>query len=155
MQLNKQAATKLIAKPFAMNVKHILLIDDDEVTNYINTRFLKAALPDAEIVVAMNGLEAIRLINERTGTNNPLFDTIMVDISMPYMDGWEFIETLSGDPYKAYHQANLVMLTSSVFEDDIKRARSYKIIKSFLSKPLDTEKVAGILNYDADQQKRF
>lgn len=138
-----------------MKAKHILLIDDDEVTNYINTKVLKAALPDAEILVALNGIEAIKLINDRVEKGMPSFDTIMVDISMPYMDGWEFVKVLSTPQYSAYHANNIVMLTSSVFEDDMQKARSYKIIKSFFSKPLDAQKVADILNNERIKQERI
>lgn len=129
-----------------MKAKHILLIDDDEVTNYINTKVLRAALPEAEITITLNGIEALELINDRAEKGAPSFDAIMVDISMPYMDGWEFVEALSKPHYSGYHPANLVMLTSSVFEDDMERARSYQIIKSFFSKPLDAQKVADIFN---------
>lgn len=138
-----------------MKAKHILLIDDDEVTNYINTKVLKAALPDAEIMITLNGIEAIKLIDDRMVEGAPLFDTIMVDISMPYMDGWEFVEALSAPQYSAYHSSNIVMLTSSVFEDDMERARSYHVIKSFFSKPLDAQKVADIFNDERIKQDRI
>jgi CheY-like chemotaxis protein len=128
-------------------IKKILLIDDDEVTNYINKRVIQTALPGVEICVALNGSEALTIINDHLKEGKDLFDVMMVDISMPVMDGWEFIKVLSGNDYEAYHHRNIVMLTSSVFDDDIMKAKEFKVIKAFHSKPLDNDKVKDILNF--------
>lgn len=128
-------------------LNNVLLIDDDEVTNYINTKILKVVSPETRVTVAVNGLEGLNVIDRRIDANEPRFDAIIIDISMPEMNGWQFIEVLSTDRYQMYHDANIIMLTSSVFEDDISRAGKYRIVKSFLSKPLDIPKVNTILNY--------
>lgn len=124
----------------------ILLIDDDEVTNYINKRVITTLHPDAEVVITTNGKEALQTIDERINRNEPCFDIVLVDISMPHMDGWEFTEALSSDRYSPYRGKTVCMLTSSVFEDDVQRALSYPMIKGFYSKPLDAPKAAEIIS---------
>ena len=120
---------------------NILLIDDDEVTNYINKRIFSVAYPDSNISVACNGAEALSLIENNINNVGPVFNLVLVDISMPDMDGWEFIDAVSGAKYKHQHQGSFFMLTSSVFDDDIIKAQSKPIIKKFFSKPLDTQKI--------------
>ncbi len=120
---------------------NILLIDDDEVTNYINKRIFKLVYPDANIVVAYHGIEALSILSENMKNNGPIFDYILVDISMPEMDGWEFIDEVATDKYKSQHESKFVMLTSSVFDDDILKAKSKPLIKKFYSKPIDKEKI--------------
>jgi CheY-like chemotaxis protein len=91
----------------------------------------------------------------RIDSKEPEFDAIIIDISMPEMDGWQFIEALSADRYRMYLNANIVMLTSSVFEDDIIRAGKYPLVKTFLSKPLDIPKLNKILNYGRVEHQRL
>ena len=120
---------------------NILLIDDDEVTNYINKRIFNVAYPESNISVACNGAEALNIIENNINNSGPVFNLVLVDISMPDMDGWEFIDAVSDAKYKHQHQGSFFMLTSSVFDDDIIKAQSKPIIKKFFSKPLDTQKI--------------
>lgn len=120
---------------------NILLIDDDEVTNYINKRIFSVVYPDSNIVIAGNGAEALTVIEDNISKAAPIFDLILVDISMPDMDGWEFIDAVSDNKYIQQHKGHFFMLTSSVFDDDIIKAQSKPIIKKFFSKPLDIQKI--------------
>jgi CheY-like chemotaxis protein len=138
-----------------IKLNNVLLIDDDEVTNYINTKILKVVSPETKVTVATNGLEGLKCIDMRIDSKEPEFDAIIIDISMPEMDGWQFIEALSADRYRMYLNANIVMLTSSVFEDDIIRAGKYPLVKTFLSKPLDIPKLNKILNYGRVEHQRL
>lgn len=131
-----------------MMLTNVLLIDDDEVTNYINTKILKVVSPDVKVTIALNGLEGLQALDAQMAGGLPAFDLIIVDISMPQMDGWQFIERLSSRAYRAYHEANIVLLTSSVFDDDISKASKLSLVKTFLSKPLDMNKVKKIMKYE-------
>ena len=91
--------------------------------------------------MAGNGSEALTVIENIISNALPIFDLILVDISMPDMDGWEFIDAVSENKYILQHKGFFFMLTSSVFDDDIIKAQSKPIIKKFFSKPLDIEKV--------------
>lgn len=118
-----------------------LLIDDDDVTNYINTRIIKNVYPQAEITVALNGVEALKAMDAHARDGMPSFDIVFVDISMPEMDGWTLINELSSDKYTLQQKSFYVMLTSSVFDDDVAKAKTKPLIKQFYSKPLDPTRV--------------
>ena len=128
----------------------VLVIDDDEPTNFFNKMIVTKAGCTDHIQVAQSGQEALDyLINsEYLGGNESKFpcpDLIFLDINMPAMNGWEFLErykTLSKE-----HQGNIiiVMLTTSLCSEDIARAKSIPDIAGFESKPLTIEKVEKIL----------
>jgi CheY-like chemotaxis protein len=125
-------------------MKTIFLIDDDEVTNFINKRIIKLNLPEVEIHVATNFTEAIQQIKQRNADKLPTFDAIMVDINMPDMEGWEFIDLMATDEFYFTNQTSFFMLSSSVFEHDLNRSKTKNIIRSFYLKPLDANKVKEI-----------
>ncbi len=123
-----------------------LLIDDDDVTNYINTRIIKNVCADAQITLALNGLEALKALELNAVEDKPSFDVVFVDISMPEMDGWAFVDEVSSTKYEQQQKAFYVMLTSSVFDDDVAKAKTKPLIKQFYLKPLDPMRVREIID---------
>ena len=124
---------------------HILLVDDDEINNFISIKLIKKALADAEISACLNGKLAIEELSALQ-KNNPekLPDFILLDINMPIMNGWEFL-----DEYKNLNidsdKCKIFIISSSVFSNDISKARSYPLVKNFISKPLSVEKIREML----------
>ena len=100
-----------------MKIQEILLIDDDRMTNFINKTVIKSEFPDYSPVIFENGLDAIEHIRENPNTPYLIF----LDINMPIMDGWEFLEALSKDT----NQYNLVIhiLSSSLDTVDKRKAK--------------------------------
>ena len=113
-----------------MKIQEILLIDDDRMTNFINKTVIKSEFPDYSPVIFENGLDAIEHIRENPNTPYLIF----LDINMPIMDGWEFLEALSKDT----NQYNLVIhiLSSSLDTVDKRKAKESDLVSSFLTKPL-------------------
>ncbi len=122
-------------------LKTILLIDDDEATNFLNEMNIQNTEIAEQVVIAWNGKEALEYLTNtgmyaNNGSNFPQPDLIFLDINMPVMDGWEFI--------KAYHALDenqkgkkvVVMLTTSINEDDRIKAATISEITNFKSKPL-------------------
>jgi len=124
----------------------ILLVDDDEINNFISIKLIKKAIADANITACLNGRFAIDELS-RIQKANPanLPDFILLDINMPIMNGWEFL-----DEYKRLHidpagKSKIYIISSSVFSNDISKARSYPLVKNFVSKPLSVEKIKEML----------
>ena len=113
-----------------MKIQEILLIDDDPMTNFINKTVIKSEFPDYSPVIFENGPDALWYI--RKNPNTPYL--IFLDINMPIMDGWEFLEALSKDT----NQYNLVIhiLSSSLDTVDKRKAKESDLVSSFLTKPL-------------------
>ncbi len=116
-------------------MRSVLLVDDDDICNFIMFRNLKIIVSDLEILTAMNGKEAINLLKNVFTTNSKIPSIIFLDINMPVMDGFGFLEA-----YKIMDgpkdDIKIVMVTSSVHASDIIRAQAGGV-NDFLIKPVD------------------
>ena len=124
--------------------KSILLVDDDPSTNFLHQHFLQEWGVTEKIFVAENGKEAIDFLASTPSflAENP--SLILLDINMPVMDGFEFLDKYEKLPPDMHASILVVMLTSSLHERDKKRAEIYKSLKGFLHKPLTEEDMRAI-----------
>ena len=126
----------------------VLLIDDDEPTNFLNNMFIEETNCSRHIVIKESGQAALEYLSDNEhseDSNEPFPELIFIDINMPSMDGWEFLEK-----YKKLKKANsdkiiIIMLTTSLNPDDALRAYQVPEVSGFENKPLTTEKVVGII----------
>ena len=122
-------------------LKRILLVDDDNINNFINQRLIKKLNITEEVSVAVNGEDAINTIKN---AGDYLPDLILLDINMPVMDGFEFLEAYKKLPIANKDNAVIVMLTTSTNQNDMARSKSIPI-RGFLNKPLTEEKIKKIM----------
>ena len=127
----------------------ILLVADDEINNFISIKLIKKALLNTEITACLNGKHAIDHL-EDISKEDPakLPDYILLDINMPLMNGWEFL-----DEYERLHidpngKSKIFIISSSVFSNDINKAKSYPLVKDFISKPLNVEKIKELFGVE-------
>ncbi|QQX77299.1 MULTISPECIES: response regulator [Aequorivita] len=119
----------------------ILLIDDDPVVNFIHSRIIQDKFPDHPIFTFQNGLTAIEYIKQ----NSHYSYLIFLDINMPIMDGWEFLETIAED--ETNYDLQIHVLTSSLDQEDKSRASNNKQILSYINKPLKSNNLKDLLKY--------
>ncbi len=120
----------------------ILLVDDDEINNFISIKLIKKALITSEIMACLNGKFAIeQLVDIQKKDPDTLPDFILLDINMPIMNGWEFLDEYKRLNIDPLGKTKIYIISSSVFSNDINKARSYPLVKSFISKPLSVEKI--------------
>lgn len=124
-------------------LERIMLVDDDESTNFINKLFLKEAKASDDIVVFQNGKEALAYLS----AGNHTVDLILLDINMPIMNGWEFLEHFEELKLGRNLKTMVVMLSSSVNSDDKIRAEEFDTVKKFVNKPLFKETIDDILTF--------
>ncbi|MDB5138727.1 MAG: response regulator [Mucilaginibacter sp.] len=128
---------------------NILLVDDDEINNFIHTIIIEKALPNSKIAIVadLNGKQAINHLKQFK-TNDPLGfpDYIFLDINMPEMNGWEFLDEYTKRKLDAVKHSKIYITTSSIFNGDVAKSNTYPCVKDFLSKPLTMEKVRAIFN---------
>jgi two-component system, NarL family, nitrate/nitrite response regulator NarL len=119
-----------------MQIKKILLVDDEPISNLINRKILLNHNPEFEIEDFTNPFEAFNVLE----SFRP--DVIFLDINMPGMTGWDFLE--------AMRQNNLtnsvIMLTSSTSEAERAKSTTYSNVKNFYVKPLKIGTVSILLN---------
>ena len=121
---------------------NLLVIDDDDINIFIIKKIVEKTGYNVEMTAKTNGQLAIDYVKEIIDTPN-FPNLILIDINMPILNGWEFIEAyeLLGNTRKV----DMYMLSSSVYENDIEKAKSYKTVKGFISKPLSIDRLIELL----------
>jgi CheY-like chemotaxis protein len=122
----------------------ILLIDDNAADNRYHQIILQQLNAACSIQFAESGLEAINFLTRK---DQPLPELIFLDINMPAMNGWEFLETYRNLKMPDKQCVVIVMLTTSLNPQDRKRAADFPEINGFEVKPLTTEMVEKIFEY--------
>lgn len=128
----------------------ILLVDDDFATNFINKKILQKSNLIEHINVALNGKEAIDYLSrqgkfESAENKHPQPQLILLDINMPVMDGWEFIQSYQNLNLENKENIVIVMLSSSFNPADKAKAESIKEISDFRQKPMGKNALLEII----------
>ncbi|GAB2704767.1 response regulator [Mucilaginibacter koreensis] len=127
----------------------VLLVDDDEINNFISIKLIRKVLNNAEIMACLNGKFAIdQLMNLQETEPDKLPDYILLDINMPIMNGWEFLEMYNRLNIDPARKSKIYIISSSVFSNDINKAKSYPLVKDFISKPLNVEKIRELFEME-------
>jgi CheY-like chemotaxis protein len=118
----------------------VLLVEDDPITVLVCERIIKLTDFAEEVVSVNNGQEALDFFAD--GSNNTQQDIpeiIFLDINMPIMNGWEFLDEFSQVKSSLNKTPLIYILSSTVDPEDEKKGLSYTYVKNFLSKPLTKE----------------
>jgi CheY-like chemotaxis protein len=122
-----------------------LLIDDDDIISVIHPATIQRAISNSDIEIAPSGNDAIALIDELIHLQESPPDYIFLDINMPEISGFEFLDSLTETELDFLKNSKIIMLSSSVNQQDIERAKSYPMIRDFVSKPLTVEYIRGLV----------
>ena len=122
-----------------------LIIDDDPILIMVCTRLMKITGFSEEVMAAREGKEAVEMLKNLIGQPaEALPAVILLDINMPVMNGWEFLE----EYLQIIDQFNAIipvfMLSSTIDQADFDKAKSYHVVKGFYSKPLTKENLYEI-----------
>ena len=119
----------------------LLFIDDDEINNFILKEIFESQynLKVTFFTEAARALDYLEELVENKSDRLP--DIIFLDIKMPEMDGFDFMDAFQEKDYSENFSVPIFMLTSSVNHRDISRAGTYKHIKELVTKPLTFDKL--------------
>ncbi|MCI4443164.1 MAG: response regulator [Lentimicrobium sp.] len=122
----------------------ILCIDDDPITLMLCKMVITKASFSNEIATAKNGEEALKYFNTLKQTNsNSDFkkypQLIFLDLNMPVMGGWEFLDSFSTADYSDYNDTKVIILSSTIDPEDLEKSKKYPMVIDFLSKPISKE----------------
>jgi CheY-like chemotaxis protein len=120
----------------------IWLVDDDNVTNMLNRYFLEEHYPGLNIRSFIYPTKAMEALF--SGIDTPNF--ILLDINMPGMSGWEFLDKLQADFNADFKMPDIYMLSSSLDPLDEAKARASVLVNGFISKPLEVDKLSFLSN---------
>ena len=124
----------------------ILLIDDDEPTNFLNRMVIEEVGCTERIEIMQSARDALKYLTNTTNSGSyPRPDLVFLDINMPAMDGWEFLEKYNQLPEDQKAKIIVVMLTTSFNPEDELKARKIAGIAGFRNKPLTPEILTMLL----------
>lgn len=134
-------------KPVTIDYNEILLLDDDQVINLINEEIIKQTNQFSEIYIYTNPKIAISKIKDLIETENKIPGYFFVDIMLPELDGFEFIDAIDDliEEYNIKEIPNYYILSASNYKRDIEKINKFPHIKGFMSKPLFKEVFDDIL----------
>ena len=125
-----------------MKSDYVYIVEDDSITSYVIKVELQNHGSFDKSEVYNNGQIAYEQLSSSIQNNKRVPDLILLDINMPIMDGWEFLNAFS--QLENTDDISVVMLTSSINPVDLEKAKSYKAVKGFFSKPLTSDKLDEI-----------
>ncbi|MGN7785253.1 response regulator [Niabella sp. 22666] len=125
--------------------KNVLVVDDDPVFKLIARKLFERSGDFFEVTFAENGLEAIEFLRTTIdGKTTPLPDIILLDIEMPIMNGWGFMEEFVKLPAEDTRDISVYTVSSSIAQEDKNKTASYPQIKAYITKPLTVDIIRSI-----------
>ena len=129
------------------SAKQFLIVDDDPITNLLSKKILGQLFGEVEIKDFVNpelALEYIETELEHKQLQEKI--TLFLDINMPNLTGWEFLDVFGTFPDSIKNQFNIYMLSSSVDSADIQQAKLNPLVVDFIEKPLNKGIVTKIFS---------
>ena len=127
------------------SLERLFLVDDDHIFLMIMKRMIMQAEVVKSVETFENGLDILEYLKANQSKPEVLPEIILLDLNMPIMDGWQFLDAYREIQRELAQNIRIYILSSSNFEEDIRRAEEYSMVKEYLVKPLSPERLIGIM----------
>lgn len=125
-----------------------MVVDDDDINNFLCARIIEKTGHANDIKTCTGAAEALTLLKDCINNSKECPDLIFLDINMPVKNGWDFLDEFVELKDKLKKEVIIVLLSSTVYPNDIERASHHEEVATFTSKPLTIQKVEEIVkNY--------
>jgi len=132
-----------------MNIKFsFIIIDDSELDCFVTQKLLEHSTKYVAITTFQNAEYALEIIRENAARNSPVPTIILLDLQMPFMNGFDFVEEFEKFPAevkKNYRIAIFTVLTAASNPADIHKILTYQAVKGIIEKPLTKQKLLSLL----------
>ncbi len=119
------------------------IIDDDPIFRFGTKKIMESVDFCKNFLVYKNGKEALEDLDIRLKSNIDMPDVILLDLNMPIMDGWQFLDELVKIPNAK--QIPIYIVSSSVDSRDIEKAKNYELVTNYIIKPFSVLKLQNLL----------
>ena len=124
----------------------VLLIDDNAATNFLHERILNRSGQVSSVKACLSATAALHYLSTKDETGGyPKPDLIFLDINMPGMSGWDFLEAYRDLPAEQRGNIVIIMLTTSLNPDDREKAKTFTDVADFQEKPLTVDEFLTIV----------
>lgn len=127
-------------------MKKICLIDDDFIYRYTVKRLLEPYFEEEEFEEYEDGQLAIEDLETKLDNGELLSELFLVDVNMPMMDGWEFIEAFQEKLKQVEQKPKIYMVSSSNSTLDMEKSKTFECLNGYIVKPIDAEFIKGLLD---------
>lgn len=126
-------------------LKTLTLVDDDDIFVFLTTKIIEQTNLVDLIKVFGNGLDAINFLKENKNNVDALPDIILLDLSMPIMNGWQFLEEYTKLNPTIGKKITIYICSSSISPDDITRAKTISEVSDYIIKPITKDKLIDLI----------
>ncbi len=130
--------------PTEARFQKVLLIDDNEIDNFINERIITSSFFSTEVIVKNSAKNALEFLSGLNGSEEAIPQVIFLDLNMPVMDGFGFLEEYAKLNDKVRNACKVVVLSSSISPEDIDRASTNPYVLKYINKPLSEKYLEAI-----------
>lgn len=128
-----------------MKKRHVMLIDDNNIDCFIANRIIANSHLTEKISVVNSAMEALDYLNKAQINQMDFPDLIFLDVAMPVMDGFAFLDEINNFQKVQNGECAVVMLTSSANDKDIDKSKTYAYVKDYFVKPLTVEMLERLM----------
>jgi len=126
-------------------LKQVMVVDDDPISNTIVRKLSEYTGFAEEVVCFISAVDGLDFLQKAIENNQDLPSLLFLDIQMPIVNGWDFLERLGKTKQlNPFYELPIYMLTSSSEQSDINKAKQYKLVTDYIVKPLSAEQLRDI-----------
>ena len=126
-------------------LKTLTIVDDDDIFVFLTTKIIEQTNLVDLIKVFGNGLDAINFLKENKNNVDALPDIILLDLNMPIMNGWQFLEEYNKLNPTIGKKITIYIYSSSISPDDITRAKTISEVSDYIIKPITKDKLIDLI----------
>lgn len=126
-------------------IAEVMIIDDDEINNFLCAKIIETYDANLSVTTYTNPAAALQYLSNNRHDPSKLPDLIILDLNMPDIDGWGFLNRFRKEDILASKPIKVVILSSSVYQKDKEKAFAYTEISQFISKPFTLEHLEALM----------